>query len=58
MSVVVLTIAHIDDPDPMNCDYDNLKALCQGCHNRHDMPMRVLNRILNRGQLMMRFGNG
>lgn len=41
---VILTIAHIHDPDPMNCDPDNLKALCQRCHNRHDMPMRVENR--------------
>lgn len=43
-SVVVLTIAHLDDPDPMNCDPDNLAALCQKCHNGYDAPMRLANR--------------
>ncbi len=37
---VVLTVAHLHDPDPMNCSDDNLAALCQRCHNRLDMPMR------------------
>jgi hypothetical protein len=41
--VIVLTIAHMDDSDPQNCDDSNLKALCQRCHNRHDMPMRKQN---------------
>lgn len=40
-SRVVLTIAHIHDPDPMNCDPGNLQALCQRCHNRLDAPMRA-----------------
>jgi len=43
-SKVVLTTAHIDDPDPMNCDPDNLAALCQKCHNSHDAPMRAANK--------------
>ena len=43
-SRVVLTIAHIYDHDPMNCDPGNLAALCQKCHNAHDAPMRVKNR--------------
>lgn len=30
---------HIDDY-PENCADENLKALCQRCHNRYDMPMR------------------
>lgn len=38
---IVLTIAHIHDPDPMNCADDNLQALCQQCHNRLDAPMRA-----------------
>lgn len=38
---IVLTIAHVHDPDPMNCTDDNLAALCQRCHNRHDAPMRA-----------------
>lgn len=37
---IVLTIAHVGDPDPMNIDPSNLRALCQMCHNRHDAPMR------------------
>lgn len=35
-SVIVLTCAHVKDPDPMNCADDNLAALCQDCHLRHD----------------------
>lgn len=41
--VVVLTIAHLDH-DIKNNDYLNLKALCQKCHNRHDVKDRVKNR--------------
>lgn len=40
---VVLTIAHIHDPDPANCADENLMALCQRCHNKHDAPMRAVN---------------
>lgn len=36
---VVLTVAHLDH-QPENCARDNLKALCQRCHNRYDAPMR------------------
>lgn len=39
----VLTIAHLHDPSPENCDPSNLAALCQRCHNRLDAPMRVRN---------------
>ena len=46
--LVVLTIAHIHDPDPDNCDPDNLMALCQTCHNRLDAAMRRMNRIRNK----------
>lgn len=38
-SKVVLTVAHLDHT-PENCDDDNLKAMCQQCHNRYDAPMR------------------
>jgi hypothetical protein len=38
-SIVVLTTAHLDHV-PENCDPANLKAMCQRCHNRYDMPMR------------------
>lgn len=39
--LIVLTVAHLHDPDPMNCAEDNLAALCQACHNRLDAPMRA-----------------
>lgn len=39
--VIVLTIAHIQDHDPQSVAHDNLAALCQRCHNRHDNRMRV-----------------
>jgi 5-methylcytosine-specific restriction endonuclease McrA len=39
-SRVVLTVAHLDH-QPENCaDPENMKALCQRCHNRYDAPMR------------------
>jgi len=38
--VIVLTIAHLHDEDPQNVDENNLAALCQWCHNRHDVAMR------------------
>ena len=41
--VVVLTVAHLDH-NIENNDYQNLKALCQKCHNRHDIKNRVKNR--------------
>ena len=46
--VIVLTIAHITDPDPQNVADDNLAALCQRCHNRHDVPYRKRNRAITR----------
>ena len=36
---VVLTVAHLDH-QPENCARDNLRALCQRCHNLYDAPMR------------------
>lgn len=35
----VLTVAHLDH-QPENCTRENLKALCQRCHNVYDAPMR------------------
>lgn len=43
-SKVVLTVAHIFDHRPEACDDDNLLALCQLHHNRHDAPMRAAGR--------------
>lgn len=36
---IVLTVAHLDHT-PENCADDNLKSLCQRCHNRYDAPKR------------------
>ena len=43
---VVLTISH-SDHNIKNNDYGNLKALCQQCHNRHDVHYRKANRNKN-----------
>ena len=40
---IVLTVAHIYNPDPMDCRPENLAALCCQCHNKHDAPMRARN---------------
>jgi 5-methylcytosine-specific restriction endonuclease McrA len=45
---IVLTIAHVHDPDPSNCADENLAALCQRCHNLHDGPMRRSNAAATR----------
>jgi len=36
---VILTVAHLDH-QPENCQDDNLKAMCQRCHNRYDIKHR------------------
>jgi hypothetical protein len=53
---IILTTAHIDH-DETNCDYGNLAALCQKCHNGHDAQARA-NGIADRredlaGQMKM-----
>lgn len=45
--VIVLTVAHLD-PDPMNCAEDNLKAMCQRCHLRYDVPLHMRNAAATR----------
>lgn len=50
--VIVLTIAHLDN-DITNSEYSNLKALCQRCHNRHDIAFRKENRKRNKGILSL-----
>jgi hypothetical protein len=39
---IVLTVAHLDHDTANNVD-ENLRALCQQCHNRHDRPFRTAN---------------
>ncbi len=46
-TVIVLTIAHLDY-NVANNDYSNLMALCQRCHNIHDIPQRKNTRETKR----------
>ncbi len=39
---IVLTVAHLNHT-PEDCAEDNLKAMCQCCHNRYDAPHRLAN---------------
>jgi 5-methylcytosine-specific restriction endonuclease McrA len=48
--VIVLTIAHVHDDQPENCEPANLAALCQRCHNNHDAPARAKRRKEKRDQ--------
>ena len=40
---IVLTIAHLDH-NPQNNNLDNLRALCQKCHNNYDIEHRKQTR--------------
>ncbi len=40
-SRVILTVAHVHDPDPMNCSNANLGAACQRCHLGWDRPHHI-----------------
>lgn len=42
-SKVILTVAHLNHT-PEDCRDDNLRALCQRCHNRLDAPHRAASR--------------
>jgi hypothetical protein len=42
-SKVVLTVAHLDHT-PENCDDENLKAMCQGCHLHYDREHHAATR--------------
>lgn len=46
---VVLTIAHLDH-DKSNADVsdDRLRALCQACHLKYDLPRHIENRKYGR----------
>lgn len=54
--VIVLTIMHLNHDTKDNRD-ENLKAACQRCHNRHDLPFRTANkkakRAKKRGQKLL-----
>ena len=53
---VVLTTAHLDH-NPENCADDNLKAMCQKCHNSYDRSHRdrTIRESRNVGQLAFYF---
>jgi 5-methylcytosine-specific restriction endonuclease McrA len=44
---IVLTVAHLDH-DPSNSDPENLRAMCQRCHNLYDLPHRRRNALQTR----------
>lgn len=44
---IVLTVAHLDH-NPENCHPDNLRALCQQCHNRYDAANRATGRRIRK----------
>jgi 5-methylcytosine-specific restriction endonuclease McrA len=46
-SKVILTVAHVDR-DKNNNQFDNLAALCQRCHLRHDAKQHADNRRYGR----------
>lgn len=48
---VILTVAHLDHT-PENCDYANLKAMCQKCHNNYDSKHRSSTRTKSKYQGM------
>lgn len=41
-TIIVLTVAHVDQ-DPANNTDDNLAALCQRCHLKHDQVQHIVN---------------
>jgi hypothetical protein len=45
--VIVLTVAHLDH-NPANCDYSNLRALCQKCHLSYDHQHHMANAAATR----------
>lgn len=42
---IVLTTAHLHDPDPHNISDDNLAMLCQRCHLALDAPLKAQRRL-------------
>lgn len=54
---IVLTVAHLDH-NPQNNDYNNLKALCQRCHLRHDIEQHRESRKNNKVLPLFEVKNG
>lgn len=53
-SIVILTTAHVYDHRPEACSLLNLAALCQRCHNRHDIVERMKGRRERRDRKQLR----
>jgi 5-methylcytosine-specific restriction endonuclease McrA len=53
---VTLTVAHIDNPDPMDVRDENLAALCNRCHIILDSAMHVQHRAETRYQRKIEAG--
>ena len=47
LTKIILTVAHLDR-DSTNNNRDNLAALCQKCHLRHDILQHMQNRLYGR----------
>jgi hypothetical protein len=54
-SKVVLTTAHLDHT-PENCEDDNLKAMCQGCHLHYDKDHHAATRAASKAAAVARSG--
>ncbi len=46
---IVLTVAHLNHV-PEDCSPENLRALCQRCHNQYDAKHRAETRKLSRNK--------
>ena len=56
-SRVVLTVAHLDHT-PENCDDDNLRAMCQGCHLHYDREHHAETRARTAAEALAAAGQG
>lgn len=56
-STVVLTTAHLDHA-PENCDPDNLRAMCNGCHLWYDRDHHRETRLRTRRKALEAAGQG
>lgn len=54
-AAVVLTVAHLDHT-PENCHPANLRAMCQGCHLRHDRHHHAETRSTTRARRLVAAG--
>jgi hypothetical protein len=54
-SKVVLTRAHLDHT-PENCEDDNLKAMCQGCHLHYDRDHHAETRAATKAAAVLLTG--